>query len=635
MKKLCQAGAAMLAVFYAAIGHSSEVLEWSAFKRADSSLVVFESVQSVSVEAGDYLQLKTKSGKAFQVQVERVRRTSLGNYSISGKTAAGGVFTSVIGPSGTVLGSLSEGYDNYRLSSDNGKSFFQRQDPSVRPQAIDSGAAHPREFGSAADAELTVSNIAEPSDYLQRRLATGDSVAKTTAGQAEYPVYKADSTIDILIYYDDDLANPFEVIDYVIEYSNYIYDFSEMGMELRVADAISRDIDSAINNTALLAAMKAADPPFSQIEADRSNARADLVHTIRAKEADDSDYNCGWTSYSVYLGNSYRRSINGVTEWLPRQSGRFCPDWIFTHEIGHNLGGNHHRDDYSADTLANGTGAYFYSFGSYRAGVYSTIMSEDEGRFDNPYLTFSTPLLTCDGVPCGVAPSERDSADNRRTFMNTKHLVAAYNGSDFDHAAIQNKPRYSSCSDGKPFRGLNIRNNSQYSLEVMSRTFLRADGSSYFTGAYDEGEFILPAGDNLSRGYCREEDEQPFGSEITEAFFTYKNPETGEEVEGTHIFFDDDYEGDYGIVRAAAGVGGSVVGHPSIHARVDAEVEILFEPDYGYKLDEVTGTCPGSLHYNIYTAEPLYGDCWAVASFRPLESQERVQQHFNNLLDTV
>ena len=143
MKKLCQAGAALLAVFYAAIGHSSEVLEWSAFKRADSSLVVFESVQSVSVEAGDYLQLKTKSGKAFQVQVERVRRTSLGNYSISGKTAAGGVFTSVIGPSGTVLGSLSEGYDNYRLSSDNGKIFFQRPHPSVKPQAIDSEAAFP------------------------------------------------------------------------------------------------------------------------------------------------------------------------------------------------------------------------------------------------------------------------------------------------------------------------------------------------------------------------------------------------------------------------------------------------------------------------------------------------------------
>ena len=635
MKKLCQAGAAMLAVFYAAIGHSSEVLEWSAFKRADSSLVVFESVQSVSVEAGDYLQLKTKSGKAFQVQVERVRRTSLGNYSISGKTAAGGVFTSVIGPSGTVLGSLSEGYDNYRLSSDNGKIFFQRQHPSVKPQAIDSGAAFPGQFGSAAADEITVSDIIEPSDYLQRRLADGGPVAKIAETQTTYPVYKAYSTIDVLIYYDDDLANPFEVIDYVIEFSNYIYDFSEMGMELRVADAIPIDIDNATDNTALLTAMREATSPFAMIESNRTTAQADLIHTIRINKADISEGLCGIATFSVYLGTPYRGSVHGVTEWLPLQTGRYCADRSFTHEIGHNLGGAHNRDDYSADTLANGTSAYFYSFGSYRAGAYSTIMSVDEGSFDNLYLTFSTPLLTCDGVPCGVAPSERESADNRRTLMNTKYFIAAYDGSDFDHAAIQNKPRYSSCSDGTPFRGINIRNSSQYSLEVTSRTFLRADGSIYLTGAFDDGEFVLQAGYNNSWGYCREEDEQPFGSEITEAFFTYKNPETGEEVEGTHIFFDDNYDGDYGIVRAAAGAGGSVVGHPSIHARVDAEVEITFKPDYGYKLDEVTGTCPGSLHYNVYTAEPLYGDCWAVARFRPLESAERIQQTFNNLLDTV
>lgn len=615
-------------------------MEWSAFKPVDRSLVVFDSVHSVSVAAGDYLQLKTKSGKAFQVRVERVRRTNFGNYSIAGKTAAGGVFTSVIGPSGSVLGSLSEGYDNYRLSGDKGKIFFQRQDPSVRPQAIDSGAASPRHFGSAADDEITASNIAEPSDTLQKRLVDGGPVAKIAETQTTYPVYKAYSTIDVLIYYDDDLANPFEVIDYVIEFSNYIYEFSEMGMELRVADAIPKNINSATDNTALLAAMKEAISPFSKIESDRAAAQADLVHTIRVDKADNSEGNCGIAPYSVYLGIPYRglEGATGVTEWRPENfagNGYFCGDIAFTHEIGHNLGAAHNRDWYSADTLANGTGAYFYSFGSYRAGIYSTIMSSDGGQFDNLYLTFSAPLLTCDGVPCGVAPSETDSADNRRTLMITKFMAAAYEGNGFDYAGIQTNPLYTSCSDGTPFRGLNIRNNSQYSLEVMSITSLRADGSSYFASAFDEDEFVLPAGAGGSRGYCREEDDQPFGSEITEAFFTYKNPETGEEVEGTHIFFDDDYDGNYGIVRAAAGVGGSVVGHPSIHARVDAKVEIIFEPDYGYKLDGVTGTCPGSLHYNVYTAEPLYGDCWAVASFRPLESAERAQQTFNNLLDTI
>ena len=241
--------------------------------------------------------------------------------------------------------------------------------------------------------------------------------------------------------------------------------------------------------------------------------------------------------------------------------------------------------------------------GSYSDGLEETI------------AVFSNPDSDCLGDPCGVSPEYSDSADNKRTLSNAKFIVAGYEGSGFDHAAVQEAPRYASCADGKPFRGLLMSNASQYTVEVMARTFLRADGSTYFAGAFNEGQFVLLAGQSSSWGYCAEEDDQPVGSEITEAFFTYKNPETGEEVEGTHLLFDSDYDGEYGIVRAAAGAGGSVVGHPSIHARIDAEVEISFQPNYGYQLSEVTGTCPGSLHYNAYTAKPLYGDCWAIANF--------------------
>ena len=78
-----------------------------------------------------------------------------------------------------------------------------------------------------------------------------------------------------------------------------------------------------------------------------------------------------------------------------------------------------------------------------------------------------------------------------------------------------------------------------------------------------------------------------------------------------------------------------MVGNPSLHAKVNAETEITFKPNSGYKLSSVSGTCPGSLHYNVYTAEPVYGDCWAIASFEPLEGVDLVQQHFTNLLQTV
>ena len=70
-------------------------------------------------------------------------------------------------------------------------------------------------------------------------------------------------------------------------------------------------------------------------------------------------------------------------------------------------------------------------------------------------------------------------------------------------------------------------------------------------------------------------------------------------------------------------------------ASLAAAPEIAFQPDYGCQLINVSGTCPGSLHYNVYTAEPVYGDCWAVASFRPLGPAQLIERQFNELLQSV
>ena len=70
----------------------------------------------------------------------------------------------------------------------------------------------------------------------------------------------------------------------------------------------------------------------------------------------------------------------------------------------------------------------------------------------------------------------------RRTLSNTKFVVAGYEGRGFDYAALQEFSIYSSCEDETPYRGLGINNSSQYAVEVMSRTFLRADGSSFYMG---------------------------------------------------------------------------------------------------------------------------------------------------------
>ena len=160
MRSLFRTSLTVIAALYAAAGHPSEVIEWSAFKRADG-LVVFESPRSVSVQAGDFLRLKTKRGSAFQVRVERSGRTSLGNYSIAGRTDSGGVFISVISPSGTVLGSLSDGHEKYRLTGDSGRISLELQDPSLQPQPIDSGALDPELLWPPIKPEMNLQDIVE------------------------------------------------------------------------------------------------------------------------------------------------------------------------------------------------------------------------------------------------------------------------------------------------------------------------------------------------------------------------------------------------------------------------------------------------------------------------------------------
>jgi hypothetical protein len=38
----------------------------------------------------------------------------------------------------------------------------------------------------------------------------------------------------------------------------------------------------------------------------------------------------------------------------------------------------------------------------------------------------------------------------------------------------------------------------------------------------------------------------------------------------------------------------------------------------GHEIDEVTGTCGGSLSDSVYTTNPVTADCTVIASFKPL-----------------
>ena len=577
---------------------------------------------------GDSLQVSTSRGRTYDITITRSTLSTLGNRSLSGTTEGSGTFVLIITADGQIQGSLVEGADFYTISSEDGSPLLVQRDSSALPRPIDEAVpAPPPHLFEPTEQSLEI----KPTDIKTRSLNNKKERQNSAArGETIYPVYKADTVIDVLIYYDSKLSRPETTVDYLLEYSNLAYDRTGIALTLNLAGLIPVTISSSQDNTTLLDLLKNREVPFTSADDDRATFNADLVHVVRVDKGDTDESNCGIAYYSVNQGFSNRDYAIGITEWNPADGyGYYCDDRSFTHEIGHNLGAAHQRGD---DGIYGG-GAYDYSFGAGRSAVFKTIMAT-YSRTDIIPL-FSDPNSDCLGFPCGVSPEYSDSADNTRTLSNTKFIVAGYEGRDFDYAAIQEKPYYGSCEDETPFQGVLLRNSSKYTVEAKTTVFLGPDGSVFGVKEFDTGEFVLEPGQGYGWGFCAEGTDQPLGSRVTEVYFTYENPVSGEEIEGTHIFFDDNYDGDYGIVRAAAGTGGSVDGNPSIHTRVDAEVDITFEPDYGYKLAEVTGTCPGSLHYNVYTAEPIYGDCWAVARFEELYTSDKAMERVKSLFDSV
>lgn len=149
----------------------------------------------------------------------------------------------------------------------------------------------------------------------------------------------------------------------------------------------------------------------SEVAGYRDQVGADLVCLFRNGNAG------GLSGYGWILGNESGDPGGGFSV-VGAQSA--VSTLTFQHEVGHNLGGAHDRDNASVD------GLYSYSYGHRFVGgdstQYRTIMSYAPGQSIN---YFSNPDIDFQGTPTGVA-SGVSSADNARTFNMIASVVEAY-----------------------------------------------------------------------------------------------------------------------------------------------------------------------------------------------------------------
>ena len=574
---------------------------------------------STSVRVGDRLELSSDDGYDFRLSVSKTSYSELGNRIIHASTDAGGKAIIVVSTDGTMLGSISEYGERHQISTTaDGLKRIVREGYTGFEKRIDEGGLAPEQVAPDAEIQLELGEL--------EAYSTPSRIMKNEqSSEVIYPTYKTGTaTISVLMYYDDSMSNPLTTIDYIEQITNEAFARSKAKVEIDIAGVRSVTVNDGASHSDLYNAMNAAEAPFDNIIADRSFFSADVVFLLRGAGWPD-DVSCGRAAIGVNKQRHYRSGYEGVVQWLPAGNGAYCSDYLFAHEIGHILGGQHHRADLT-DEGGPRYGAYSYSHGHYVEGAVHTIMASGGGIGVGERL-YSTPALSCGGYRCGISKSQSDSADNVSTFNSTGHLIASNEGafafeavSTYAARGDEDTCTTSDETDGF-FRGVFIGNQSAFSVEVLSTHFGRPDGT-YRIVEHDAESFTLEPGRTYGWGFCREDGEDPLmGTVYDKAFHRYLHPETGQIVETTTHEWDDSYDGEYRTVRVASGQGGSVSGNTTKSVRVGSSQTFTFTPNSGYVIDSIQSNCSGQRNGNSFTVDVGQDNCFVEAVFQEVEDQ--------------
>ncbi len=180
---------------------------------------------------------------------------------------------------------------------------------------------------------------------------------------------------------------------------------------------------STVESDALTALRQTSDGVMDEIHAARDASGADLVNLL-IKRADSG--NIVGLAYILATPGSDFNPIFGFSVVQYDNANAH----VFSHELGHNFGCAHDRENATNQTGLDYAGAYSYSYGYRffgRNGLqYHDIMAYDPGTrlgyFSTPNVTAPAPI----SVPVGIAAGQPGEADNARTVDESAFEVAAY-----------------------------------------------------------------------------------------------------------------------------------------------------------------------------------------------------------------
>lgn len=568
------------------------------------------SLQQMQARVGDYLKIQSELGEEYRVKIDRVSRSNLGNKIIAGRTDAGARLTMVLSSLGGLQGSLREGSRTYRLAQEGDQIVWHEAVPYL---------ARPADQGAIIKQRSEVMTWS-PQRFQPRQLMQPRALMDLSDEQVTYPTYSSGrATIDLLIYHESGMDTPTAIADFVIELTNQAMADSQIDLTVNIVGVRPVEILASVSQGDALDKMYRAEAPFTDIESDRSFYGADLVVLLRENVPEDESA-CGVAYNSVVDGAPFRFAYMAVVHWLPVDNAignDYCTDTTAAHEIGHILGSMHERRIAEKDDR----GAYPFSFGHYRQGVFHTIMSYGN---EPEIAVFSNPNINdCAGQACGLAEDDPESADNARGFNQTRFMLAGYESEHIASELITDFAVDETCvleggGSGRR-KGHGIANDSPHSIDIRAFSVL-TNSSSVLTETFEPGENQLTSGLALEPKCQDANTASSFGSDYRESWVTYQDSTSGKLVESVHLRWDDNFEGNYAQVRIAGASNGSVTGQTARLVKPDESLSVVFSPAAGFRLAEVTGSCQGSLQGDHFTLLPTAVDCLIEPTFSPMLS---------------
>lgn len=228
-------------------------------------------------------------------------------------------------------------------------------------------------------------------------------------------------TADVLFLYTPDVTQRYGSgvsarIDQMVAVANDAFRRSEAGVRLRAVHAVELAYGMAADSGTALDDVTMNRGVFAGVESLRAQVGADLVVLLRPYVGDGI---CG-----VAWVGGYHSGGNLVSSqrWAYSHVSVDCSDYVLGHEVGHNFGLSHSRRQDGEG------GTYPWSLGHGVNGTFVTMMAYGSAFGGAPKVqVFSTPALTCAGVPCGVdRQSPHTGADAADSLRRVASQVASY-----------------------------------------------------------------------------------------------------------------------------------------------------------------------------------------------------------------